>query len=120
MRCRQTLNNGTIVWFGSSGKNPDGTAIKNNSFVDEQEGVKSTLLQKLHVFKNELWYSYNFGLPLFSKVKSKTELDMYIFDIVYNTHDVITIEDFSSDVINGNYICNMVVITNFGKIDISI
>ena len=51
----QGNNHRNVIWFGSSGKLPDGQIINvGDSFDDNQNAVRDSLIQKLSVLKNEL------------------------------------------------------------------
>lgn len=123
MRCR-TMQDGTIVWFGSVGKNDNGTAIfaneQHDSFSDKQEGVATSVSQRLSVIKNELWYAMNYGIPLVDRVKTKTEMDMYIAEIVQGHPDVISISYFESNKEGSRYKCEMTITTKYGNLEMSI
>lgn len=118
MICRK-IENGNVVWFGSIGKNPDGTAIKRDNFSKQQEGVSDSLTQRLSLIKGELWYNITYGLPLFDKIKSKVLIDSQVINIITSHPDVIRINNFSSTLERNNYSCYIKVITQYGNIDIN-
>lgn len=148
MRTRAMEGN-NIVWFGSAGKNPDGTAklvynqqglysdsrdlnkkisepaketlrMSKFNFSTEQIGVRDSLVQRLSVLKGELWYRVNYGIPLFDKVHSKTLIDTQVASVVTSHEDVIRIEKFESSLYNHKYSCNMTIVTVFGNLDLEI
>lgn len=119
MRMRNIVNNKVVI-FGSLGKNPDGTAIKANNYVDDLEAVVASLRQKLQVLRGELWYSSSFGLPLFDKNKSKISLDLAISNMVLATKNVITILHFESEIVDRNYHAKIEIKTTFGEAVVSI
>lgn len=131
MKCRRikdevidNVRHRTIVWFGSYGRNDDGTAKffntndKHDNFAKEQQGVVDSLIQRLSVIKSELWYNVSYGLPLQSN--SKLAIDSEIVKIVSNHPDVMQIVDFTSAVNNHAYRCDLIVQTKYGIVDISI
>ena len=129
MKCRTYIeDNGTknIVWFGSYGKNPDGTAKKisnqqvESNFSIDAKAVADSLTEKLHVMRGELWHAIQFGLPLLDKVKSKALIDTTVAQIVSEQSNVVEILSFSSQVINKEYKCDISVMTKFGNIKISL
>lgn len=129
MRCRrvkrQTTEN-TIVWFGSYGLNSDGTAKffnendKHDNYSDQQQGVADSLIQRLSVIKNELWYNINYGLPLIEKIKSKTELDSVVASIIFSHPDVVDIISFESRIVNKHYIMNANISSKYGELQLDI
>ena len=129
MRCRTYIeDNGTknIVWFGSYGKNSDGTAKKisnqqvESNFSINENAVADSLTEKLHVIKGELWHAIQFGLPLLDKVKSKALIDTTVAQIVSEQTNVIGITSFTSSIINKEYKCNMIIKTIFGDVNVLI
>lgn len=119
MKCR-TIKNGNVIWFGSYGKNPDGTAKfdndKKESYSDKQQGLVSRLTQKLSVIKTELWYRMSYGLPLYDKLNSKVYLDAVVVSIISNEDDVVSIESFKSTVDNHKYHCDAKINSIYGDI----
>lgn len=94
--------------------------IQHNNFSKEQQAVSDSLNQSLSVIKNELWYNYNFGIPLESQNKTKLNIDIFIINTINANSDVKNIIEFNSTVEKGHYSCNMVVDTVFGKIELII
>lgn len=127
MRCRRIKKidgRNEVVWFGSWGKNGDRTLFfsptdKHDNFSDQQQGVSDSLTQRLSVLREELWYDIDYGLPLFDKVR-KSAMDSFICSTVLNHPDVISIDEFSSQVINNKYSCSMTVVSVFGNVVLSI
>lgn len=136
-----------IVWFNSSGKRyhliprenvwnegmwniakwngatDDGHAnpvLFSSSFSEYQQGVVDSLIQRLSVIRNELWYDYNYGLPLFEKGVFKKNIDAAVLKIIDAQPDVKSIVAFKSQVIGKEYSCDFTVDTKFGEIQISI
>ena len=139
MKCRRVKTDENnikhIVWFGSYGKNDDGTAKfvdnnyedtygdenngKHNNFSSDNDAVKDSLIQRLNIIRGELWYNINKGLPIFDKVKQKGFIDSYVISTITEHTDVININYFSSKVINNHYYTFTVKITTkYGVIDI--
>ena len=131
MRTR-TLQNNTVVWFGSYGLDKekpvyahDGSLIgyqakKAENFSNQQQGVRDSLVQRLSVLKGELWYKISFGIPLFDKVHSKTLIDTHVASVVTSHPDVQRIENFESSLQNHRYTCNMSIVTIYGNIQLQI
>ena len=119
MTCRNMINN-NVVWFGSVGLNSDGTAIKANSIATEQQSVAVSLTQRLQVLKGELWYAVSYGVPLFDKVKQKTQMDMFVLQTVTGHPDVSAITNFESTIVNSKYSCSMTIISKFGELSLNI
>lgn len=147
MRCRK-IQDGEVIWFGSAGKNQDGTAklvynqeelyqnlrsqnksVRDNAFntftkskynfADNQEGVANSLTQRLSVIKKELWYRMSYGLPLFDKVKSKVFMDSEITQIIMSHPEVTRIIKFNSKVLNKNYTYEAVILTTYGELELN-
>ena len=127
MRCRRIKKidgRNEVVWFGSYGKNGDKALFfnendKHDNFSDQQQGVSDSLTQRLSVLREELWYDIDYGLPLFDKVR-KPAMDSFICSAVLNHPDVISIDEFSSQVINNKYSCSMTVVSVFGNVVLNI
>lgn len=94
--------------------------IQHNNFSKEQQAVSDSLNQSLSVIKNELWYNYNFGVPLESQNKTKLNIDIFIINTINENADVKNIIEFNSIVEKGHYSCNMIVDTVFGKVTLTI
>lgn len=127
-----------IVWFGSYGKNQDGTAKfydnnvnrslygkddngKHDNYSKEQEAIKDSLMQRLSVIKGELWYNVSVGIPLFDKIKKKGVLDSYIVFEILKHPDVKEVLEFKSNVVNNHsYSCSCNVLSKYGEINITI
>ena len=127
MRCRRIKKidgRNEVVWFGSYGKNGDNALFfnendKHDNFSDQQQGVSDSLTQRLSVLREELWYDIDYGLPLFDKVR-KPAMDSFSCSTVLNHPDVISIDEFSSQVINNKYSCSMTVVSVFGNVTLNI
>ena len=115
-----------IVWFGSYGKNPDGTAKfynsnnKHDNYSIEAEGVKDSLIQRLSVLKGELWYNVSVGIPLLEKYRTKGMIDAYIASVILKHPDVENIISFTSNQENHQYSCKFTCSTQYGNLTISI
>ena len=134
MRCRRITDKGNIVWFGV--KDVEYYVDENNEqhtrsiFVDndnkhdnystEKEAIKDSLTQRLSVIKNELWYDYQYGLPLTDKVRSKAVVDAYIIKTLLNHPDVLDIEGFESLQDKNTYSCYFIINTIYGQIELGI
>lgn len=129
MRCRRLKkieNTHHLVWFGSYGKNLDGTAKfynpddKHDNYGDKQQGVADDLVQRLSIIQNELWYAFEYGLPLFEKVTKAIEIDMEVMDIVLSHENVVSIIDFNSWIDKHTYHATMKVESTFGLIEVEV
>lgn len=118
MRCRKLVND-NIVWFNSYGKDLDGKSLKANNYSEENNAVCDSLTQRFSVIKGELWYSINYGLPLFDKV-NKDIMDAVILDIINAHPDINTITYFESTVNNRNYNLEFKAISNFGDVELKL
>lgn len=123
MRTRAIKDN-NIVWFGSYGKNADGSAkfynADKSSFSEKQTAVADSLTQRLSVLRGELWYRVSYGIPLFDKVNSKTLIDTFVASTVTGHEDVVRIESFESLLQNHKYTCNMKIISVYGDLILQI
>lgn len=115
-----------IVWFGSYGKNDDGTAKfysstnKHDNYSSEQQSVVDGLTQRLSVIKGELWYKINEGVPLFDKFKSKAIIDSELLSIISSHPDVKSILSFESVINKTSYSCNVKILTIYGEVEVSL
>ena len=117
----QGNNHRNVIWFGSSGKLPDVQIINvGDSFDDNQNAVRDSLIQKLSVLKNELWFNYQFGMPIEQKERSKLAIDSYIITAVEGQEGYRSIKSFVSKVENKNYTCDMTIETIYGDIQLKI
>lgn len=96
----------------------DGIAIKYHNFDEKQQGVSSSLIQRLSILKKELWYNVIYGIPLLDKVSSKVIIDVAITSEIMEDKDVIKIISFESNIINKKYYCNINIETVYGNINI--
>ena len=128
MRCRRLKDvNGHkhIVWFGSYGINPDGTAKffnandKHDNFADEQQGVADSLTQHLSILQDELWYAIDYGLSLLDKRKSKLYFDAEAYEIIMQHPDVMEILEFNSEKIDTQYKATIKIQSTFGVVNVS-
>lgn len=122
----KTIVKSEIVWFGSYGKDENGNAKfynkdnKHDNFSENKEAIADLLNQELSVLKNELWYNYNFGLPIFEKQKSKITIDSSIISIVQSHKEVTNINYFKSFIQDKKYFCDMIINTIYGDINITL
>ena len=93
---------------------------KHDNYAKEQEGVATSLTQRLSVIKNELWYDYNYGVPLFDKVKSKAFIDSYLISTILKHPDVTQLIDFTSNVDKNSYSCTFKVKTKYGDLTVNL
>lgn len=127
MRCR-TIKRANdrihIVWFGSHGKNADGTAKfyndNHDNFSTDAKAVADSLTQKLSVIRQELWFAVNHGLPLLEKTSSKIEMDSAVVEIVLGHEDVQEILEFESEIFQHHYSATLQVQTIYGVTEVEI
>lgn len=116
----------TVVWFGSYGRNDDGTAKffnrndKHDNFSDKAEAVVDSLMQRLSVIQKELWYNVSYGLPLVAHNRSKLMFDSSTASIILSHPDVESILQFQSKIEKTSYSCNFSVKTKYGVVDVTI
>lgn len=127
MRCRRItrgFSGNNIVWFGSYGKNSDGTAkfyqADKSNFSSDAEAVADSLVQKLSVIRQELWFAVNHGLPLLEKTSSKLEMDSAVVEIVMSHEDVQEMLEFESEIFQHKYSADMQILTTYGVTEIEI
>lgn len=115
-----------VVWFGSYGKNSDGTAKfynpddKHDNYSDEQQGVADSLMQRLSVIEGELWYNVEIGLPLLEKNKTKLSMDAAVSEMILEHPNVIQIEQFESEIINNKYSAYVIIQSTYGTLELTV
>ena len=131
MQCRRIMrtNDGVrhIVWFGSYGKNADGTAKffnvddKHDNYSDERDAVADSLTQRLNVIRGELWYSMKSGLPLTEKQRDKGIVDAAIIDIILSHPDVSKILSYESvvDKDTNIYSIDIKILSTYGELELT-
>ena len=128
MRVRRLANDGQtaknerrVVWFGSYGTNTDGTARffnpddKHDNFAERNTWVRDSLIQRLSVLKHELWYNYQYGMPLVDDGTVRVTIDAFVMETVQNHEDVLEITSFSSYIEAHDYHCDIGFTTRFGN-----
>ena len=129
MKCRRLKkvdNTHHLVWFGSYGKNQDGTAKfysttdKHDNYADGQQGLADDLVQRLSIIQNELWYAVEYGLPLFENITKAAALDVEVLDIVNSHENVQSVLKFNSWIDKHSYHAQMKVQSTFGIINVEI
>lgn len=115
----------TVVWFGSYGTNTDGTAKfvsktnKHDNFATENDMVKDCLIQRLSVIKHELWYNWQYGMPLVDDDVSKVMIDAFVIKTAQEHPNVLEVTEFKSWVEKHNYHCEINFTTTFGNANLS-
>lgn len=128
MRCRKLNRSQSgksdVIWFGSYGKNPDGTAKfvdDHESYSSEKQYVADAIQQKLSIIQGELFFDMQHGLPLLDKVKDKILIDVAMSSIILKNEHVLAIEKLDSKFLpTGEYKAEVQISTEFGLIDIEI
>ena len=117
-----TTRRRAVVWFGSSGINDDGTAKfannsdKHDNFASENDMVRDSLIQRLSVIRHELWYNYQYGMPLVDNDTSKVTIDTFVMSTIQQHQDVIEITSFTSFIDKYDYHCDVKFTTRFGNV----
>ena len=131
MKCRRmNPENGMVVWFGVKDVSKDeqgnvkpvfqDSNDKHANYAEKAEAVANSLKQWLSVIKHELWYDYEYGMPLTDKIKSKAIIDAYIAEKIMQHPDVMGITDFESRQDGHFYTCYFIVSTIYGQIEVGI
>lgn len=121
-----TTRRRTIVWFGSYGTNTDGTAKfvnpndKHDNFSSENTMVRDCLIQRLSVIQHELWYNYQYGMPLVDEDTAKVTIDNFVMKTIQEYQDVLEITSFTSNLDKHNYHCDVQFTTKFGNTSLSL
>lgn len=121
-----TTRRRTIVWFGSYGTNADGTAKfvsktdKHDNFSSENTMVRDCLIQRLSVIKHELWYNYQYGMPLVDDDTAKVTIDTFVMKTIQEHQDVLGITSFESFLEKHDYHCDVQFTTKFGNTSLSL
>lgn len=85
------------------------------NYAGFQEGTAYSLIQRLSVLKNELWWQINYGIPLLEKVKNKNIFDSVIINIILNHPDVTNIIYLNSFVQGNQYYFEVKVSTVYSE-----
>ena len=121
-----TTRRRAIVWFGSYGTNTDGTAKfvnpndKHDNFSSENMMVRDCLIQRLSVIQHELWYNYQYGMPLVDEDTVKVTIDNFVMKTIQEHQDVLEITSFTSNLDKHNYHCDVQFTTKFGNTSLSL
>lgn len=121
-----TTRRRAIVWFGSYGTNTDGTTKfvnpndKHDNFSSENTMVRDCLIQRLSVIQHELWYNYQYGMPLVDDDTAKVTIDTFVMKTIQEHQDVLEITSFSSNLDKHNYHCDVQFTTKFGNTSLSL
>lgn len=121
-----TTRRRAIVWFGSYGTNTDGTAKfvnsndKHDNFSSENTMVRDCLIQRLSVIQHELWYNYQYGMPLVDEDTVKVTIDNFVMKTIQEHQDVLEITSFTSNLDKHNYHCDVQFTTKFGNTSLSL
>lgn len=93
---------------------------KHDNYASEKEAVRDSLMQRLSVIKNELWYDFNYGVPLVDRVRDKAIIDAYLIREISRHPDVNMIKGFESEVVKHEYSCFFVIDTVYGEVKLGI
>lgn len=121
-----TTRRRAIVWFGSYGTNTGGTAKfvnsndKHDNFSSENTMVRDCLIQRLSVIQHELWYNYQYGMPLVDEDTAKVTIDNFVMKTIQEHQDVLEITSFTSNLDKHNYHCDVQFTTKFGNTSLSL
>lgn len=119
MKCRK-LQEQNLVWFNSSGLNPNGTKISAQNFSEGPDATKDSLTQRLKILRGELWYAITYGIPLTEKIKSKVAIDSHVLSVVSSHIDVLEVIKFESSMVGTKYTSTFTARTTFGNILLTI
>jgi len=117
MQCRKLHienNSKDIVWFGSYGKNQDGTAKKDVNYVSNEEAVTHSLIPRLSIIKGELWYEPTYGIPLLDRIRSKDIFDSTLIKMITIHPQVSGIKSIESTVNGHTYVFNVKINSIYG------
>lgn len=145
-----TTRRRAIVWFGSYGTTtklnangniithpemqPDGSVVqvptmfakfvnsndKHDNFSSENTMVRDCLIQRLSVIQHELWYNYQYGMPLVDDDTAKVTIDTFVMKTIQEHQDVLEITSFTSNLDKHNYHCDVQFTTKFGNTSLSL
>lgn len=93
---------------------------KHDNYASEREAVRDSLIQRLSVIKNELWYDFNYGVPLVDRIRDKSIIDAYLIREISRHPDVDMILGFESEVVKHEYGCYFVINTIYGEVQLGI
>lgn len=91
----------------------------NNNFVYDKEAVATLLNTRLKTFKGEVKRNTDFGLPNFKNL-DKDDLDIEIADIILTTAGVVSIKSFTSSLNNRDYNASIIVISDYGELEVTL
>lgn len=92
--------------------NPDD---KHDNFAEGNTFVRDSLIQRLSVIRHELWFNYQYGMPLVDDETSRVMIDAFVMETVQNHEDVIEVTSFSSYIEGHDYHCSISFSTTFGN-----
>ena len=98
-------------------ENNDDVTIKYNSYATGKEGVCQSIMQRLSLIQGELFHFINLGAPNF-KTTNKAMMDSYVIKTCLENKEVINIKSFNSVVKDNNYLCSIILNTNYGEVEI--
>lgn len=90
-----------------------------NNFVYDKEAVATLLNTRLKTFKGEVRRNTDFGLPNFKNL-DKDDLDIEIANIILSTAGVEEIKLFESSLNNRNYTARIIVVSNYGELEVTL
>lgn len=86
---------------------------QNINYSEKQRGVRDNITQRISVFKKELWYRPDYGLPIFDKIRNKGILDAITISMIASVPDVTNIGYYNSAISNHNYLLDFTVATTY-------
>lgn len=96
----------------------------NTSFVTDLEAVRQAILTKLKLFQGEFWEDLDDGLPFFQQIagsRDKDTIDMLIRSRILATPKVISIQTFTSKIIEGRrYMATISINTAYGTTTVGV
>lgn len=89
------------------------------TYAKDAEAVRQYLLQHLAVMKHELWYNYEYGLPILQTGVTKAMIDAEVAMIISECPHVEHIEEFESHIDdNHQYHLTFSIMTSYGKLEL--
>ena len=115
------LYNANFVDAESNDIFAESNADKHYNFSEGIYAVKQYLEQHLSIIQNELWYNYQYGLPLFDKRANKAIIDSAALNIIYSDPEVIEVIDYTSTINdNHDYYASFTLKSSFGNLTITV
>lgn len=86
-----------------------------SNYAEKQEGVAYSLIQRLSVLKNELWWQINKGIPLLDKIKNKNIFDSVVISTILEHPEVTNIISLNTMVKGTQYFFEANILTIYNE-----